>query len=134
MCKFIYSCVLVLTASLPLLAQTQQARMPAPPTTHILAIGHFTRTLTSDEWATIMPHEVPDTLRLILAGKIDQSWLRHDQTGVIFLMNVTDVEEAHNLLEQLPLGQAKLMEFDLIPVGPLTPLAMLLKDKPAGKQ
>ena len=131
--KSIYSLVLVLVASPPLLAQTQQARMPAPPTTHILAIGHFTRTLTSDEWAAIMPHEVPDTLRLILAGKIDQSWLRHDQTGVIFLMNVTDVDEAHKILERLPLGQAKLMEFDLIQVGPLTPLAMLLNDKPAGK-
>jgi hypothetical protein len=107
--------------------------MPAPPTTHILAIGHFTRTLTPDEWAAIMPHEVPDTLRLILAGKIDQSWLRHDQTGVIFLMNVTDVDEAHKILEQLPWGQAKLMEFDLIQVGPLTPLSMLLNDKPAGK-
>lgn len=35
--------------------------------------------------------------------------------------------EAHALLEALPLGKAKLMEFDLIPLGPLSPLNVLLE-------
>lgn len=70
---------------------------------------------------------------MILAGKIDQSWFRKDGQGPIFLLNVTSVEEAHALLEKLPLGQAKLMEFDLIPVGPLAPLRLLLTDKPNQK-
>jgi hypothetical protein len=38
------------------------------------------------------------------------------------------VEEAHTLLEQLPLGRAKLMEFELMPLGPLSPLRVLLGD------
>ena len=76
-----------------------------------------------------MPKEVPATLRLILAGQIEQFWMRLDWGGVFFLMNVPTVEEAHALLEALPLGQAKLIEFDLIPVGPLAPLALLLGDK-----
>jgi hypothetical protein len=41
-------------------------------------------------------------------------------------MNVTSVEEARALLETLPFGQAKLMEFDLIELGPLSPLHLLL--------
>jgi hypothetical protein len=48
----------------------------------------------------------------------------------VFLLNVSSVEEAHTLLEQLPLGQAKLMEFDLMPLGPLSPLRLLLNDSP----
>lgn len=41
-------------------------------------------------------------------------------------MNVTDPKEAHALLENLPLGRANMMTFDLIPVGPLWPLGLLL--------
>jgi hypothetical protein len=73
-----------------------------------------------------MPKEVPDTVRLYLSGKIDQWYVRQDGKGVVFLLNVSSVEEAHTLLEQLPLGQAKLMEFDLMPLGPLSPLRVLL--------
>ncbi len=99
------------------------------PTTHILAIGHFVRPIKPEEQRAIMPKEVRDTLQLILDGKIEQGWVRKDQRGAIFLMNVTTVEEAHNILEKLPLGQAKLMEFDLMPIGPLGPLRMLLEKK-----
>jgi hypothetical protein len=56
-----------------------------------------------------------------------------DGLGVVFILNVSSVEEAHSMLEALPLGQAKLMTFELIPLGPLSPLALLLPqpDKPA---
>jgi hypothetical protein len=43
-------------------------------------------------------------------------------------MNVTDPAEAHRLLEKLPLGQAEMMTFELIPVGPLWPLGLLLRE------
>jgi hypothetical protein len=46
--------------------------------------------------------------------------------GAVFLMNVTDPAEAHALLEKLPLGQAYMMTYQLIPVGPLWPLGLLL--------
>ena len=73
-----------------------------------------------------MPQEVRETVRLYLGGKIGEWFVRQDQPGVVFLMNVTTVKEAKDLLEALPLGVAHLMEFNLIPVGPLSPLAMLL--------
>lgn len=77
-----------------------------------------------------MPKEVPDTVRLYLEGKIDQWYVRQDGKGVVLLLNVTSVEEAHSLLEKLPLGRAKLMEFDLMPLGPLNPLRLLLSKNP----
>jgi hypothetical protein len=54
------------------------------PTTHILAIGRFTRTLSVEERRSIMPREASETLRLILAGKIDQEWLQQDAKGPVF--------------------------------------------------
>src|SRR5271169_2884021 len=42
--------------------------------------------------------------------------------GAVFLMNTTSVEDANQVLEGLPLHQAKLLTFELIPLGPLSPL------------
>jgi hypothetical protein len=100
--------------------------MPAVPTTHVLAIGHVTDKWTPSTRATVMPQEVRETVRLYLGGKIAEWFVRQDQPGVVFLMNVSTVKEAKELLDALPLGVARLMEFDLIPVGPLSPLALLL--------
>ncbi len=42
----------------------------------------------------IMPEEVKQTVNLYLGGKIDQWFVRQDGQGVVFLMNVTSVEES----------------------------------------
>ena len=78
-----------------------------------------------------MQQEVRDTVRLYLSGKIDQWFVRRDQNGVVFLLNVSSLAEARTMLEKLPLGEAKLMEFDLIPLGPLSPLGLLLQENPS---
>jgi hypothetical protein len=46
----------------------------------------------------------------------------------VFLMNVTDPAEARALLERLPLGRAGMMTFQYIPMGPLWPLGLLLRE------
>jgi hypothetical protein len=119
---------------LPFAGVSQNTPGSAPvavPTTKILAIGHLVAPLTPEQRRGIMPREVPDTVRLYLSGKIDQWYVRQDGKGVVFLLNVSSVEEAHTLLEALPLGQAKLMEFELMPLGPLSPLRVLLGDAAA---
>jgi hypothetical protein len=97
-------------------------------TTKVLAIGTWTAKATPETRPGIMPSEARDTLRLQLAGKIDQWFAKTDGSGAVFLMNVTDPAEAHKLLEELPLGQAKMMTFELIPIGPLWPLGLLLSE------
>jgi hypothetical protein len=97
-------------------------------TTRVLAIGSWTAKATPESRPAIMPSEARDTLRLQLAGKIDQWYAKTDGSGAVFMMNVTDPAEAHALLEKLPLGQAGMMTFELIPIGPLWPLGLLLRE------
>jgi muconolactone delta-isomerase len=92
----------------------------------IMAIGTL-KPLTPEEQRTYLPKEVPATLQIYLDGKMEQFWLREGNAGVIFLMNVDSVEEADAILKALPLGQANLLTFELMPIGPLTPLGMLIK-------
>jgi len=126
----------VLAATLLAMSPTASlAQAPRPldpalvvPTTKLLAIGSFTAKATPSVSKPILPSEVRATVRLYLAGKIDQWYVKQDLSGVVFIMNVTDVKEARELLDNLPLGQAGLMEFELIPLGPISPLRLLLAD------
>jgi hypothetical protein len=95
----------------------------------VFAIGSLSQPLTPEQRQEIMPKEVPDTLKLYLDGKIEQFWFRQDTPSVIFLMNVESVEHAKAELDTLPLTAAKLMTFNLMPVGPLAPLGMLIAGK-----
>jgi hypothetical protein len=45
-------------------------------------------------------------------------------------MNATSTAEAHELLEKLPLGVAGMMDFELIALGTMAPLAMLIGEPP----
>jgi muconolactone delta-isomerase len=95
--------------------------------TKYLAIGTFPDSVTPQQWKPYMPKEVPATLQLYVEGKMDQFWLRDDGKGVVFIMTTESVEEADALLKALPLGQAGLLRFELIAIGPLTPLGMLIQ-------
>lgn len=100
------------------------------PTTKILAIGSVTAKGTPDAIAPVLPLEVRATVRNYLAGHIDQWFFQTEGYGVVFIMNVDSTAEAHELLEKLPLGVAGMMEFELIALGPLKPLAMLIGEPP----
>jgi hypothetical protein len=91
-----------------------------------MAIGTL-KPLTAEQRQMYLPREVPATLKLYVEGKMEQFWLRENEAGVIFLMTVDSVAEADTLLKALPLGQANLLTFELMPIGPLTPLGMLIK-------
>ena len=124
--------VFFLAALCPAIAPGQTAPITTPvPTTKVLAIGHIvTAGGAPDPQAlrAIMPSEVRDTVNLYLAGKLDQWFVRQDTNGVVFLLNATSVADATEMLSKLPLVKAKRMEFELIPLGPLSPLRYLLGD------
>ena len=44
----------------------------------------------------------------------------------VLILNMTDTQAAHVMLEELPLGKAHLMTFQLTPIGPLNLLRQLL--------
>jgi hypothetical protein len=105
----------------------------AVPTTKVLAIGRLTPLGAGDARRAVMPAEVRATVGLYLAGKIDQWYVLQDGTGVAFILNTDSVDAAKAELEALPLGQAHMMSFEFLPLGPLNPLRLLLKapDAPA---
>ena len=96
-----------------------------PPTTRILAIGTVNPGVDLAAVRAILPAEVRETVKLYLAGQIDQWFSLRDRNGVAFILNGSDVAAAAAMLERLPLGQAHLMRFELLPLGPLQPLQFL---------
>lgn len=100
--------------------------LPKVPTTKIIAIGKLTAKATPAAVAEVLPQEVKDTVELHLAGTIEQWNVRTDKSGVVFVLNMVDPAQARLALDKLPLVKAGLMEFEIIPVGPLSPLAILL--------
>ena len=102
-----------------------QTAMQSTPTTKILAIGTVNAGVDPAQVFAILPNEVRQTVDLYLDGKIDQWYSQQNGKGVVFILNVTDPAAAHEMLEKLPLGQAHLMSFELIPLGPLAPLRLL---------
>src|SRR5262245_30729254 len=99
--------------------------MQSTRTAKILAIGTINPGVERDKVFAILQEEVRDTGNLYLDGKIDQWYSRQSGKRVVFILNVTDLAAAHEMLEKLPLGQANLMNFELIPLGPLAPLRRL---------
>jgi hypothetical protein len=102
-----------------------QSANPSTPTTRILAIGSINPGVDPAAVRAILPKEVRETVKLYLDGKIDQWFSLQGRSGVAFILNVTDPAAAHDMLERLPLGQAHLMSFELIPLAPLSPLRQL---------
>ena len=94
-------------------------------TPKFLAIG-TSRPMTPEQRDEHMLADVTATLQLYLDGKIDQFWHRYDGKGVIFVMTTGSQEEAEALLKALPLGLVGILSFELIPIGPLRPIAALL--------
>jgi hypothetical protein len=107
-------------------ALAQPSPMPNVPTTRILAVGRATPKFTPAVLQTVMPEEVRETVKLYLQGKVGDWYMRKDRPGVVFVFNTTDPKEAQHLLDALPFGRDGLMDFDLIPLGPLAPLGLLL--------
>src|ERR1700759_1891624 len=122
----VWLAVLAVCLTCPGFARAQNAPPPATPTTRILAIGPI-KPADVPAARAILPNEVRETVKLYLEGKIDQWYSLEDRVGVTFILNVTDVAQAHEMLEKLPLGQAHLMSFELIPIGPLNPLREFIK-------
>ena len=110
-----------------------QSTPPQPKITGVLTILSPKPGATPEQIMKIMPEEIRATVPLYLDGKIQQWFTRGDGRGVIFILNCKDVAEARALMESLPLSKTNLVDEQFIPVGPLLPLGILLRDSPANK-
>jgi hypothetical protein len=110
-----------------------QSTPPQPKITGVLTILSPKPGVIPEQIMKIMPAEIRATVPLYLQGKIQQWYTRGDGRGVIFMLNCQDVEEARALIENLPLSKENLVEEQFIPVGPLLPLGILLRDSPTNR-
>lgn len=109
------------------LTASAQVQPPPPPVTAILTTLTIKKEVDRSEVKKILPTEVRATVKLYLAGKIQQWWARTDGTGVVFIMNCNTVDEAKQLMNTLPLAKANLADFEYTSLGPLSPLRLLVE-------
>src|ERR1700746_1122101 len=110
-----------------------QSTPPLPKITGVVTMLSPKPGVIPEQIMKIMPAEIRATVPLYLDGKIQQWFTRGDGRGVIFILNCKDVAEARALLESPALSEENLMDEQFIPVGPLLPLGILLRDSPANK-
>jgi len=105
-----------------------QSRAGAPPprTTEVMVILTARQGVSREQIMKIMPAELRATVRLYLDGKIRQWYSRADGRGVVFFLDAETVEQAHAMVDTMPLSTEALMDHEYIPVGPLMPLASLI--------
>jgi hypothetical protein len=104
--------------------------VPSPKTTEVMVILTAKQGVTRQQIMNVMPVEIRATVKLYLDGKIRQWYSRGDGKGVIFLIDAKTVDEAHSIIDTMPLSNENLMDHEYIPVGPLMPLIALISGGP----
>src|ERR671924_1748000 len=97
-----------------------------PTTTEVMVIVTAKQGVNRQQIVNVMPAEIRATVKLYLDGRIRQWYSRGDGRGVILVLDAKSVDEAHAIMETLPLTKENLMDHDYIPVGPLLPLGTLI--------
>ncbi len=80
----------------------------------------------------IQPHlgaEVQHAWRLYKEGTLREMYSRQDQRlGVVFVLECSSVDQARQILDELPFVRARLIDFDIVPLGPFHYFETLFKD------
>jgi len=114
------------------LAQTQASSpqppsgMPSPTTTEVMVILTARQGVTLQQIMSVMPAEIRATVKLYLDGKIRQWYSKGDGRGVILFIDAKTVDEAHAVIDTMPLSKENLTDHEYIPIGPLMPLGALI--------
>lgn len=105
---------------------SDSAQPRAAPARLWLAMDRILPGATEDRLKSRLNAETRAVLNLYLAGHVRDWFFRQDRPGVVLLLEADSAEQARQLLATLPLTQAGLLAYDLIPLGPYVPLATLL--------
>lgn len=100
--------------------------VPSPKTTEVMVVLTARQGVSRQQIMNIIPDEIRATVKLYLDGKIRQWYSKGDGKGVVFFIDARTVDEAHAVIETMPLSKENLVDHEYIPVGPLIPLTALM--------
>jgi len=84
----------------------------------ILALEKEVPHTTSEQFAPHLKAEAVRVWELYKSGGLREIYFRGDRNEAVLILECTDVEEANELLDTLPLVQEGLIEFEVIPLVP----------------
>ena len=84
----------------------------------ILALEKEIPNTTPEQFAPHLKAEAARVWELYKSGKLREIYFRGDRSEAVLILECADVEEANSLLNTLPLVQAGLIRFEVIPLIP----------------
>ena len=94
----------------------------------LLAIEHERAGVTEEEIRPHLKAEAARVWELYLAGVIRETYFRPDRHAAVLMLECSGQVQARQVLDTLPLVEAKLTEFEIIPLIPYPGLARLFAD------
>lgn len=94
----------------------------------ILAIDSLQPGVTVEKLQPLLKEEAATAWKHYLGGSVREWYFRQDRPGAVLVMECESVGAAQKVIDELPLVKAGLIRFELIPLGPFMPLAMLFSE------
>jgi hypothetical protein len=95
----------------------------------ILAIAKVDPQTTIEKIRPYLEAEVKHAWKLYKEGTVREMYNCQDRRlGVVFVLECSGVDEARKILDELPFVREKLIDFEIIPLGPFSYFEMLFKD------
>jgi muconolactone delta-isomerase len=84
----------------------------------ILALEKEVKEAQSTEFQPYLPDEAARVYELYLSGTVREFYFHETEHTAVLMLECADVNEARKVLSNLPLVEAGLITFDLIPLVP----------------
>lgn len=95
----------------------------------ILALENETPGTTSEQFVPHLKAEAARVWELYKSGQIRELYFRQDRKEAVLVLECADMDEAQQLLATLPLVQAGLIHFEVIPLIPYPGFERLFAEK-----
>jgi hypothetical protein len=91
----------------------------------ILALEREQPCVTAEQFRPYLPAEAARAWELYHAGVLRELYFRADESCAVLVLECADAAEAREVLATLPLVQARLITFEVIPLVPYSGFARL---------
>jgi hypothetical protein len=100
-----------------------------PTTQKIFGLARARDEVTWADMVPLMQLEAAHVWSLYERDVLREAWVRTDALGAVYVLEATP-KQATSLLADQPMARERLVDFELVPVGPFTPLSLLFGTQP----